>query len=239
MGGSYYDPGKDRAAKVNRLFGTIARRYDLINDLQSFGLHRYWKRRLVELGTEGQGGGTALDTCCGTGDIAFRLAAKGLRVAGLDFSLPMMTVASRRHPGETGNILFLQADALRIPFADNSFDTVTIGYGLRNLSDLDSGIREMRRVAKPGGRLLALDFGKPDWKPWRYVYYAYLRCVVPVFGLLFCRDASAYGYILESLRHYPAQHGVAELMRKCRCVNVRVVSFLGGMMAINYAEKEK
>jgi demethylmenaquinone methyltransferase/2-methoxy-6-polyprenyl-1,4-benzoquinol methylase len=133
---------------------------------------------------------------------------------------------------------FVQGDALQLPFPDKSFDIVTIAYGLRNLADIKSGLGEMRRVMKPGGRLLVLDFGKPDNPIWRGVYFGYLRTFVPLLGRIFCGSASAYAYILESLRHYPAQRGVAAQMTELGLVNVRVINLLGGVMSINYAENQ-
>ncbi len=235
MANEFFQPGENRAAKVNDLFAAIARRYDFINDLQSFGLHRRWKNRLVHLAQVRQGD-RALDVCCGTGDIAQRLASAGAQVVGLDFSEPMLAVARQR--GSTCRRLeFIQGDAMRLPFGDGSFNIVTVGYGLRNLSSWETGLGEMLRVAKPGGRILVLDFGKPDNALWRALYFAYLRLCVPVLGLIFCRNAAAYAYILESLKHYPAQNGVAAKMRELGMANVRIVNLLGGVMSINYGEK--
>src|SRR5712691_11677406 len=206
MANKYYQPGEKRSAKVSDFFATIAPRYDLVNDLQSFGLHRYWKRRLVRLAAP-RPGERALDLCCGTGDIAFALARHGAEVIGLDFSEPMLAVARtkggvqsppvpRRGSAEGGEggkskalsnresqianrkfeiPQFLHGDAQQTPFPDNHFEIVTIGYGLRNLASWEAGLSEMLRVAKPGGRLLVLDFGKPENALWRLAYYAYLR----------------------------------------------------------------
>lgn len=237
MANAYYQPGEQRAARVSDLFSRIAPRYDLINDLQCFGLHRLWKHRLVRL-AEPRPGARALDLCCGTGDIAFALARRGAEVVGLDFSEPMLGVARRRsedfpfRPPQ-----FLRGDAMCVPFPGNSFDIVTMGYGLRNLARWEDGLREMLRVAKPGGRLLVLDFGKPVNAAWRAAYFAYLRACVPVFGLLFARDAAAYAYILESLRHFPAQHGIAARMRELGCRDVRVFEPFGGVMGLNFGVK--
>lgn len=239
MGNEFYNPGAQRAAQVNRLFAAIAPRYDFINDLQSLGLHRRWKRRLAQA-AQVQPGDQALDLCCGTGDISFALAKCGAVVTGLDFSKEMLAVAETRSAipkSQTPNPKFLQGDAQQLPFADQSFDVVTVGYGLRNLTSWEAGIREMGRVAKPGARLLVLDFGKPENALWRTLYFGYLRLCVPVFGLLFCGKASAYAYILESLKHYPAQRGVEAAMRAAGLVNVRVENILGGAMSINYGEK--
>jgi demethylmenaquinone methyltransferase/2-methoxy-6-polyprenyl-1,4-benzoquinol methylase len=237
MGNPFYSPGEQRAGRVNELFATIAPRYDLANDLQSFGLHRRWKRRVVEM-SGAQPGKSALDLCCGTGDLAFALAARGAEVVGLDFNAPMLAVAARKSTASgRGGPRFIQADATRVPFPDAHFDIVTVGYGLRNLADWKTGLGEMARVARPGARLLVLDFGKPDNALWRTVYFGYLRLFVPLLGLLVCRNSGAYAYILESLRHYPAQRGVEAQMRELGLVQVRVVNFLGGAMSINYGVK--
>ena len=242
MSNVFYAPGETRAAKVNDLFARIARRYDLINDLQSFGLHRNWKRRVAELAKVSPGA-CALDLCCGTGDLAFALAQRGADVTGLDFSPQMLEVAAARQQASSKlkikNLKFLQGDAQQLPFAENSFDIVTVGYGLRNLTSWERGLEEMRRVARPGARLIVLDFGKPANAVWRAVYFAHLKMSVPLIGLLFCGNASAYAYILESLKHYPAQLAVAEKMRQLQLTNVRVINLLGGAMAINYGEKAK
>lgn len=242
MDDSVHSPNLPRAARVDQLFARIARRYDLINDLQSLGLHRLWKRRLVRL-TAPRTGDRALDLCCGTGDIARLLARNGARVVGLDFNQPMLEIAERkgesieRAAGSSSH--FVRGDALRIPFPDDTFDIVTVGYGLRNLASWEAGLREMRRVAKPGGRLVALDFGKPENALWRGIYFGYLKFFVPLLGRIFCGDPAAYAYILESLRQYPGQAGVAAGLRSLGLVNVRIFPVVGGAMSIHYAEKPK
>lgn len=232
MANKFYQPGAARAAKVEDLFATIAPRYDLINDLQSLGLHRLWKRKLVRL-AEVKARDRALDICCGTGDISAALAAAGAQVAGLDFSPAMLDVAKKRHDG----ITFQQGDAMNLPQADNSFDIVTIGYGLRNLSNWERGVEEIWRVAKPGARILILDFGKPDNAVWRKIYFAYLKYLVPVFGKVFCKDSATHAYIYESLLHYPAQHGVAGKLKALGAVDLKIYNFSGGAMTINFARK--
>lgn len=237
MSNAFYAPGKERASLVGDLFASIARRYDLLNDLQSFGMHRIWKRRVVALAGV-KAGNCALDLCCGTGDIAFALARDGAAVTGLDFSEKMLEVARARQGNSNGaTVNFIQGNAEQLPFADNSFDAVTMGYGLRNLSSWETGLREMVRVAKPGGRIVVLDFGKPANALWRKIYFAHLKCSVPVIGLIFCGRPQAYAYILESLKHYPAQRAVADTMRQMGLTNVQIVNFVGGAMAINFAQK--
>jgi demethylmenaquinone methyltransferase / 2-methoxy-6-polyprenyl-1,4-benzoquinol methylase len=246
MSNAFYTPGPQRAAKVGDLFAAVARRYDFLNDLQSFGLHRCWKRRVAQLANV-QPADRALDMCCGTGDLAFALAARGAEVVGLDFSEAMLAVAKSKTSSRESRVQspkskvqspqFLHGDAQKVSFHDASFDIVTVGYGLRNLVSWEAGLGEMVRVAKPGGRLLALDFGKPDCALWRTVYFTYLKLVVPLLGLIFCQNAGAYAYILESLKHYPAQRGVESKMRELGLTNVRVVNLLGGAMSINIGQK--
>jgi demethylmenaquinone methyltransferase/2-methoxy-6-polyprenyl-1,4-benzoquinol methylase len=256
MANIYYEPGERRAERVEDLFATIAPRYDLINDLQSFWLHRAWKHCLVRM-AEVKAADRALDVCCGTGDIASALAKAGAQTIGFDFSKAMLAVAERRNSVRKGELLdskngikesfynaaryenlkFQQGDAQNLPFDNSSFDIVTVGYGLRNLSSWQHGLEEMHRVAKPGGRLLVLDFGKPDNALWRKMYFSYLKFFVPVFGKLFCGDSATHAYILESLLAYPAQNGVAEHMRKLGCKDVRIVNLAGGAMSINFGRK--
>ena len=240
MTNKFYTPGERRAAKVSELFATIADRYDLINDIQSFGMHRIWKRRVLRL-AQVRPGERALDLCCGTGDLALALAKNGAEVTGLDFSEPMLRVAREKSKFKNQNskIEFICGDAQQIPFPDETFDILTIGYGLRNLSDLDAGLKDMRRVTKPGGRLVALEFAKPDNSAWRAIYFGYLKIFLPIFGKIFCGNAAAYGYILESLKHYPAQQAVAARMRDLGWQNVRVINLMGGIMSIHCAKKRE
>jgi len=242
MSDRFYEPGQRRAARVLDLFAAVAPRYDLINDLQSFGLHRCWKRRFIRLAGV-QPRDRVLDLCCGTGDITFALARRCTRVTGLDFSAPMLAMAQARRArlssaaGASLNPQFLRGDALKLPFLDGHFDVVTIAYGLRNLASFESGLREMWRVTRPGGTLLVLDFGKPVNPIWRSVYLSYLKGVVPLFGRIFCGNAATHAYILESLEHYPAQDGVARALRQMNCQAIRSIQLLGGAMSIHCGTK--
>ena len=136
-------------------------------------------------------------------------------------------------------VQFLRGDAQQIPFPDASFDLVVISYGLRNLNDWETGLREMQRVTRPGGRLLVLDFGKPDNALWRGIYFTYLKWFVPLLGRLFCGDADTHGYILESLKHYAAQKRVAAKMKELQLTDVRIINLMGGAMSINYGAKPR
>jgi demethylmenaquinone methyltransferase/2-methoxy-6-polyprenyl-1,4-benzoquinol methylase len=237
----YYKSGEQRAALVETLFGKLAPRYDLINDLQSLGLHRRWKKLLATM-AGAKPGQKALDLCCGTGDIAFALHRAGAEVVGLDFTPAMLEAARARagklhSPPDAPPLEFRAGDVMHIPYGPSSFDIVSIGYGLRNLESWRRGLEEMARVARPGGRLLALDFGKPDNWLWRRIYFSYLRTAVPLLGKVFCGDAAALAYIYDSLQVYPDQREVAEAMRAAGCREVRVRNLLGGAMSIHYGVK--
>ena len=259
MANPFFRVGPQRAARVQDLFAAIARRYDLINDVQSLGLHRGWKRRVASMARVGPGD-VAVDLCCGTGDVAFALVRGGASVVGVDFSPAMLAVARSRwarraqpeagrartpaDPGATfsppaagGACLFVQGDATCLPLPDGCANAVTISYGLRNLASLEAGLREMWRVAKPGGRIVVLDFGKPDQRMWRGLYFGYLRWCVPLWGRLVAGNGAAYSYILDSLRHYPGQQAVARGLRGLGATQLRVVHLLGGAMSLSYAEK--
>lgn len=234
----YQIEGAGRGTRVQRLFNSIAGRYDLINDLQSFGLHRWWKRRLVSR-VDPTPGLHALDLCCGTGDISLALAQAGATVVGCDFSSGMLEHARRRAESIPSPVRprFVQGDALELPFAKGAFDVVTVAYGMRNLADLPKGIREIRRVLKAGGRVLILDFGKPRNPLLRTVYFAYLKSAVPLLGWAIAGDREAYAYILDSLRHYPGQDGLDPLLRDAGFDETRVLHLFGGIMGINQARR--
>jgi demethylmenaquinone methyltransferase/2-methoxy-6-polyprenyl-1,4-benzoquinol methylase len=239
----FHQPGDQRAARVEDLFAIVAPRYDVINDLQSLGLHRRWKRTLVNLAAV-QPGDRALDVCCGTGDVAFALRQRGAEVTALDFSPAMLAVAQQRAKNSRPTqitppppVQFLRGDALHLPFLGESFDIVTVAYGLRNLADWERGLEEMWRVARPGARLLVLDFGKPGNPFWRWLYFGYLKHLVPCFGRIFCKDSATHAYIFASLQNYPAQRGVAAKMESLHCAGIQVRNLMGGAMSINFGRK--
>jgi ubiquinone/menaquinone biosynthesis methyltransferase len=237
---SYYSPGEERAEKVQLLFSRIARRYDRINDWMSWGLHRRWKRRLVHL-TKPRAGENALDLCCGTGDVARILASGGqggarLEVVGLDFTPEMLEIARSVTPRSIP-VSFREGDALHLPFPDASFDVVTCAYGLRNLADLDRGLKESCRVLRPGGRLASLEFGRPSHPFLASLYFGYLRLALPLFGLLFFGDSHTYGYIFASVSRFPSQQELARRMGAAGFENVEVHDLMGGAMGICVAQK--
>jgi demethylmenaquinone methyltransferase/2-methoxy-6-polyprenyl-1,4-benzoquinol methylase len=218
---------------VRRLFATIADRYDFITRLLSYGQDRRWKARLIAL-ADLQAGDRVLDLACGTGDIVFAAAGHARRGVGLDITHRMLQLASTKRPG---NVSLVTGDMLSLPFGHARFDVVTTGYGLRNVPDLRQSIREIRRVLSPGGRLLSLDFNRPENPIVRAAYLAYLTTVGSTLGAALHGDPDTYRYIPESIRQYPGAQGVARLLEAEGFDAVRVVPVFGGLMAIHSARK--
>lgn len=224
---------------VNRLFETIAPRYDFFTKLMSYGMDGGWKRELVEM-AKLRGDETTLDLACGTGDIAFAVAnhLAGGQTAGLDITQGMLDIANRRrHQGGPANVSFSRGDIMSLPFAHGTFDCVTGGYALRNVPDIPGALKEVKRVLKPGGRFLSLDFGHPSNKTYRWLYLKYLSVVGSVVGLAMHGDADTYRYISESLKRYPGQQGVREMMHSAGFVETGFREFGGGIIAINYGTR--
>jgi ubiquinone/menaquinone biosynthesis methyltransferase len=234
------DGADTKALYVRRLFATIADRYDLITRLLSYGQDRRWKMRLAELacpepGRGARPGSQALDLACGTGDIAFALARRGARVTGLDLTHRMLQLAQGK-PSAPG-VRFVTGDMMALPFADASFDLVTTGYGIRNVPRIEPALAEIRRVLRPGGTLLSLDFDRPANPLVRSVYLGYLTIVGSTVGYVLHRDPDTYRYIPESIRRYPGAAGVAAMLQRDGFEEARVIPLLGGLMAINVARR--
>jgi demethylmenaquinone methyltransferase/2-methoxy-6-polyprenyl-1,4-benzoquinol methylase len=225
----------DKRRYVRRLFATIADRYDLITRVLSYGRDAAWKRRLVAM--SGAGPSTdALDLACGTGDIAQALAARGARVTGLDVTHRMLQLARSR---KSTPARFVTGDMMALPFPAHSFDLVTTGYGIRNVPEIQPALAEIRRVLRPGGLLLSLDFNRPNHAAVRAVYLGYLTLVGSALGWILHRDPDTYRYIPESIRRYPGAHAVAHLMQEQGFTECQVVPLLGGLMAINVGRLPK
>lgn len=225
---------------VRSLFATIADRYDFITVALSYGQDRRWKRRVVGLASPREGM-RALDLATGTGDIAFATASAGARVVGLDITTRMIELANakRAHSAVNGAgnqpPVFLVGDMLALPFPSSSFDVVTTGYGLRNVPDLTLAIDEIRRVLKPGGQLVSLDFNRPSNPIVRAAYLAYLASVGGALGWVLHRDPDTYRYIPASIRQYPGAAAVASLLGDRGFDRARYYPVLGGLMAIHHA----
>ena len=227
---------------VRTLFSTIADRYDLITVVLSYGQDQRWKRRLVDLvvprATRPRG--RALDLATGTGDIAFRLAAAGWDVVGLDVTRRMIELARSKSAAGSGTRSvpdFLVGDMLALPFPSGSFDVVTAGYGLRNVPDLRAAIDEIYRVLKDGGQALSLDFNRPRNAVVRGIYLTYLQLTGGLLGWALHGDPDTYRYIPASIRGYPGAEGVARLFEARGFVRVEHRGVLGGLMTIHIAHK--
>ncbi|MEK7432447.1 MAG: bifunctional demethylmenaquinone methyltransferase/2-methoxy-6-polyprenyl-1,4-benzoquinol methylase UbiE [Cyanobacteriota bacterium] len=231
---------REKASYVHEMFSGIAKRYDFFNDVISLGMHKKWKRFVAEK-TVLKEGDIALDLCTGTGDIAFELLKKvgdSGKVYGVDFVQNMLDVANVRAKKETTrDITFKLGDAMNIPFEDNTFDAVTIGYGLRNVKDIPLAIEEIKRVTKKGGRIISLDLGKPTIPVYKDFYYFYFYRIMPIITNIFQGKKDAYNYLPNSLDEYPAQKGIIKIMQNAGLKEVRCYDFAGGATAIHVAVK--
>lgn len=222
---------------VRDLFGRIAGRYDLTNDVMSLGMHLRWKERAIELAAI-EPGHVVLDLAAGTGDLALGamapVGADGAVIAG-DLTRPMMAIGRERQGGDA--VRWVECDATALPFASSSLDRVLIGYGLRNFPSLEVCLAEIYRCLSPGGKLVTLDFGKPSSNPVKAAYLRYLDLSTRLVGWTLHRDVEAYAYIPESLRAYPAQEGVADLMRRVGFAWTGYTDIMLGTMALNFGER--
>jgi demethylmenaquinone methyltransferase/2-methoxy-6-polyprenyl-1,4-benzoquinol methylase len=226
------------ASQVRGMFDRIAGVYDLMNSAMTAGLHHQWRERAVERAEVGPGS-DALDVCCGTGDLALalrrRIGPDG-RVVGCDFSDPMLELA-RRKSGEEGlPVEFGWADALELPYGERSFDAVTIGFGARNLADLERGISEMARVLRPGGHLVILEITRPNREPLATFYSLWFDRLVPVIGTL-AGDPEAYSYLPESVRTFPEPEQLAGMLDAAGFEGIRWLLLAGGIVAIHSATR--
>jgi demethylmenaquinone methyltransferase/2-methoxy-6-polyprenyl-1,4-benzoquinol methylase len=217
---------------VRRLFATIADRYDFITRFLSYGQDRRWKKRLIDLAAL-TSGDRVLDLACGTGDIVFAAAREARYAVGLDVTLRMLQLASKKDRSAG----LVCGDMLALPFADSRFDVVTVGYGLRNVPDLPAAVREIHRVLASGGRLLSLDFNRPENGVVRSAYLAYLTVVGSTLGFALHGDPDTYRYIPESIRNYPGARGVRLILERHGFEQVRAIPVLGGFMGIHVARK--
>lgn len=230
-------PTGQKAKKVAEVFHSVAARYDLMNDLMSMGVHRLWKRYTIEMAGV-RSGQNVLDIAGGTGDLA-RAFSKRVGPTGKvilsDINASMLGVGRDKliDAGLSQNLDFVQANAECLPFADNTFDLVTIAFGLRNVTDKDSALRSMFRVLKPGGRLLVLEFSKPVAEPLSKVYDAYSFSILPALGQLITQDAESYRYLAESIRMHPDQETLKGMMGSAGFERTDYHNLTGGIVALH------
>jgi demethylmenaquinone methyltransferase / 2-methoxy-6-polyprenyl-1,4-benzoquinol methylase len=223
------------AAQVNRMFDRIAGRYDAMNSVMTAGLHHRWRQRAADRAALAPGD-TALDICCGTGDLALELAGRvgpEGSVIGSDFSEPMLDLAREKAAGRgAGGVRFEWADALELPYDPSRFDAVTVGFGVRNLADLDRGLREMCRVLKPGGRAVILEITQPTRPPLSTFYSLWFDRIVPLLGRV-AGESDAYSYLPESVRSFPVPRELAAKMDAAGFEQIRYTVLAGGIIAIH------
>jgi demethylmenaquinone methyltransferase / 2-methoxy-6-polyprenyl-1,4-benzoquinol methylase len=224
---------EEKTARVGSVFSSVARRYDLMNDAMSGGMHRLWKDRFVRL-VKPRAGEAILDMAGGTGDIAFRLARSGAQVTVADINPDMLAVgmdraAKRRIDG----LIWSEQNAEELSFADRSFDAYTIAFGIRNVTDIAAALREAHRVLKRGGRFFCLEFSTTLWPGFADLYDAYSHRLVPRLGKLLANDEDSYRYLIESIRRFPDMPTFEGMIGEAGFSNTRVEPVLGGLVAIH------
>lgn len=231
----------EKAGKVADVFTSVADRYDLMNDLMSFGIHRLWKRLALTLANI-RAGEQVLDLAGGTGDLAanhiVRVGPAGsVILADINASMLARGRARLEDRGLLGNVRYVQADAEKLPFADNQLDCITIGFGLRNVTNIDAALASMTRVLKPGGRVLILEFSKPVLPFLQSAYDAYSFHVLPKLGEWVAKDAPSYQYLVESIRQHPDQETLMQKMKDAGLTCCQYHNLTGGIVAIHRGVK--
>ncbi|WP_426593084.1 demethylmenaquinone methyltransferase [Cellulomonas sp. McL0617] len=214
------------------MFDAVAARYDRTNDVLSLGQDRAWRRATIKA-VDAQPGQTVLDLAAGTGTSSEPMADAGVRVVACDLSVGMLEVGKRRRP----DLAFVAGDALHLPFADESFDAVTMSFGLRNVSDVESALDELYRVTKPGGRLVVCEFSRPTFAPFRTVYTNYLMRALPPVARAVSKEPDAYVYLAESIREWPDQAALGQLIKGTGWTQVAFRNLTGGIVALHRATR--
>lgn len=221
---------------VKEMFAGIAGRYDLLNHVLSLNIDKRWRRKVRNLLQPilDNENAVVLDVACGTGDLSLELAQNGKgSVIGTDFCRPMLAVAQEKNGGIATAIPYVEADAMQLSFADNSFDAVTIAFGLRNLPNYDNGLKELNRILKPGGTLVILECSHPPLPGFRQLYHFYFGRVLPRIGGLVSGSRGAYEYLPDSVSKFPEQKTLVGMMEKAGFSNVKYQNLTGGISAIH------
>ena len=221
-------------ADVASMFDGVAERYDLVNDLLAVGQTRRWRRAVIDA-VNPKAGERVLDLAAGTGTSSVPFAKAGALVIPVDFSLGMLRVGKRKHPG----LPFVAGDGLALPFADGVFDAATISFGLRNLHDLQGGLAELMRVVRPGGRLVICEFSHPTWAPFRTIYSEYLMKALPAVARRTSSNPAAYVYLAESIRAWPDQRSLAAEIVNAGWTRVQWRDLNGGIVSLHRAVRPR
>ncbi len=232
---------EEKAGRVRAVFDSVANKYDLMNDLMSFGVHRLWKRHTIELSGV-RSGNRVLDLAAGTGDLSARfsgLVGPAGQVVFTDINAAMLEQGRERmlDEGRVGNLHYAQVDAQYLPFPDNYFDCVTIAFGLRNITDKQKALDAIFRVVRPGGRMLVLEFSKPTIKPLEKIYDFYSFSLLPKIGKLVTNDEDSYRYLAESIRMHPDQETLKGMMEHAGFERCDYFNETGGVVAIHRGYK--
>ena len=230
------------SAQIRNMFSAIAYRYDLLNHLLSLNIDKLWRRQAVAMleSVLSKSDGLCLDLCCGTGDLALTMSQRGVaQVVGCDFSHPMLQLSRQKisSRNQSARIRIIEADGLRLPFRSQTFDAVAIAFGLRNLESVKEGLIEMRRVLKPGGKLMVLEFSKPTNPLFNRLFQFYFFRVLPRIGNLLSKHEQAYTYLPRSVSQFPDQTELVKTLTHCGFEKVSYVNLSGGIAAIHWGEK--
>ncbi len=223
---------QEKTEKVGAVFSSVARRYDVMNDLMSGGMHRLWKERFVNR-VKPRSGERILDMAGGTGDIAFRMAARGALVTVSDINVDMLAVGQDRAAKRgIDGLTWKQENAETLSFTDSSFDAYTIAFGIRNVTNIPSALREAHRVLKRGGRFFVLEFSTSEWPGFGKVYERYSDAVIPRLGKAIAGDEESYRYLVESIRRFPTPEAFAAMITQAGFAQTRAEPILGGAVCI-------
>ena len=224
---------EEKTRRVGAVFSSVARRYDIMNDLMSGGMHRLWKDRFVAR-VKPRGGEEILDMAGGTGDVAFRMAGRGARVTVSDINADMLEVGKERAEARSLQGLTWQVEnAEKLSFADASFDAYTIVFGIRNVTDIPAALREAHRVLKRGGRFFCMEFSTSEWPGFAELYEAYASRVIPRIGRAVAKDQESYRYLVESIRRFPRPNAFKTMISEAGFVRANAEPMLGGLVSIH------
>jgi demethylmenaquinone methyltransferase/2-methoxy-6-polyprenyl-1,4-benzoquinol methylase len=223
---------EEKTRRVGQVFSSVARRYDVMNDLMSGGLHRLWKDRFVNR-VKPRAGETILDMAGGTGDVAFRMARRGARVTVADINADMLEAGKQRAQAKELDLHWQVENAEKLTFADNRFDAFTIVFGIRNVTDIPAALREAHRVLKRGGRFFCMEFSSSDWPGFSNLYDAWAKNVIPKIGKAVAEDEDSYRYLVESIRRFPKPNAFKAVVADAGFARAAAEPMLGGLVTIH------
>jgi demethylmenaquinone methyltransferase/2-methoxy-6-polyprenyl-1,4-benzoquinol methylase len=224
---------EEKTRRVGAVFSSVARRYDLMNDLMSGGMHRLWKDRFVTR-VKPRAGEAILDMAGGTGDVAFRMARRGARVTVADINADMLEVGKQRAEARSlAGLAWKAENAERLSFADSSFDAYTIVFGIRNVTDIPAALREANRVLKRGGRFFCMEFSSSDWPGFSNLYEAWAANVIPRIGKAVADDEESYRYLVESIQRFPRPNAFKAMVQDAGFIRAAAEPMLGGLVTIH------